>query len=63
MKSKVSFNPPPETPLKDPVTHFVDCVNNQFDHVLEDVGDTDMVGFTIHKEVSQIDKPIGFSFR
>jgi len=31
--------------------------------VLEDVGDAEMVGITIHNEVNQSDKPIGFSFR
>jgi len=31
--------------------------------VLEDVGDADMVGITIHNEVNQSNKPIGFSFR
>jgi len=30
---------------------------------LEDVGDADMVGITIHNEVNQTDKPLGFSFR
>jgi len=60
---KVRLNQPPETSLPDPVTHFVDSVNNLFDRVLEDVGDADMVGITIHNEVNQSDKPIGFSFR
>jgi len=40
---KVRLNPPPETSLPDPVTHFVDSVN-VFDHVLENVDDADMVG-------------------
>jgi len=43
--------------------HFVDSVNNLFDRVLEDVGNADMVGITIHNEVNQSDKPLGFSFR
>jgi len=60
---KVRFNPPPETSLRDPVTHYVDSVNNLFDDVLEDVGDADMVGITIHNEVNPTDKPVGFSFR
>ena len=60
---KVHLNPPPETSLPDPVTHFVDSVNNLFDHVLENVDDADMVGITIHNEVNLSDKPIGFSFR
>ena len=34
-----------------------------FDHLLEDAGDGDMVGITIHNEVNQSDKPIGFRFR
>ena len=60
---KVRLNPPPETPLTDPVTQFVGSVKNLFDHVLENVGDANMVGITIHNEVYQSDKPIGFSFR
>ena len=43
--------------------HFVDSVNNLFDRVLENVGDADMVGVTIHNEINQSDKPIGFSFK
>jgi hypothetical protein len=38
-------------------------MNNLFDHVLENLDDADMVGITIHNEVNQSDKPIGFSFR
>jgi len=60
---KVRLNLPPETPLLDLVTHFVDSVNNLFDHVLEDVGDAYMAVLTIHNEVNQSDKLIGFSFR
>ena len=56
---KVRLNPPLETFLPDPVTHFVDSVNNGFDRVLEYVGDADMVGITIHKEVNKSDKLIG----
>jgi hypothetical protein len=59
----VRLNPPPEKSLPDPVAHFVDSMNNLFDRVLQDVGDTDMVGITIHNEVNQSDKHIGFSFR
>jgi len=58
-----SLNPPPETPLPDLVSHFVDSMNNLFDRVLEDVGEADMVGITIHNEVNQRDKPIYCSFR
>ena len=31
--------------------------------MLEDVGDAEMVGITIHNEVNQSDNSIGFSFR
>ena len=57
---KVRLNSPPEISLPDPFTHFVDSVNNLFDHVLDDA---DMVGIIFHNEVNQSDKPIGFSFR
>jgi len=60
---KVRLNPTPETSLPDPVTQFVDSVNNLFDHVLENVDNADMVGIKIRNEVNQSDKPIGFSFR
>ena len=51
------------TPPPNPVSHFVDSVNNLFDHVLEDVGDADRFGITIHNEVNQSDKAVGISFR
>jgi len=63
---KVRLNPPPiskTTPPPDTVSHFIDRVNNLFDHVLGDLGDSDMVGIAIHNDVNQSDKPIGFSFR
>ena len=65
-QGKVRLNPPiiSETSAPPgPVSHFIDSVNNLFDHVLKDVGDADMVGITIHNEVNQSDTPIGFSFR
>ena len=52
-----------ETSLYDSVTHFVARVNNLFDRVLENVGDADKVGITIHNDLNQSDKPIDFSFR
>ena len=57
-ESPIIFETPP-----DPVSHFVDSVNKLIDHVLEELSDADMVGITIHNEVNQNDKPIGFSFR
>ena len=47
----------------DPVTQFLTGVNDLFEHVLQNVSDSDMVGMTIHNQVNQSDKPIGISFR
>ena len=55
--------PPPTTPVPDPVTHFVDSVNDLFECVLEDEGGGDMVRITIQNEVNQSVTPIGFIFR
>jgi len=38
-------------------------VNDLFDYALRNVGDSDMVGVTIHNEVNFLDKVIGTSFR
>ena len=54
---------PPTAPDANPVDHFLSSVNDLFEHVLQDVGDTDMVGIAIHNESKQNDKPIGISFR
>ena len=53
---------PPSTNV-DPVTHFLATVNDLFEHVLQNVSDSDIVGMTIHNQVNQSDKPIGISFR
>ena len=47
----------------DPVTHFLTGVNDLFEHVLQNVSDSDMVVMTIHNQINQSDKPIGISFR
>jgi len=47
----------------DPVNHFVTSVNDLFEHVLQNVSDSDMVGMTIHNQVNQSDKLIGISYR
>ena len=57
---KVRLNPPPDISLPDPVSYFVDSVNNLSDHVLEDVSDAYMFGITIHDEVNQSEISIGF---
>ena len=57
----VRLNPP--TDASDPVSHFLASVNDLFENVLSDVGDSEMVGITIQNQANQNDKPIGFSFR
>ena len=42
--------------------NFLACVNELFEHALQDLGDADMVGVSNHNEVNQNDKPIGISF-
>jgi len=53
----------PPSDNSDPVTHFLANVNDPLQHVLRDVGDSDMVGITIRNQVNHNDKPIGISFR
>jgi len=53
---------PPSTNV-DPVTNFLASVNDLFEHVLQNVNDSDMVGITIHNQVNQSEKPIEISFR
>ena len=38
-------------------------MNELFDHALQNLSDSDMVGITIQNRVNQNDKPIGLSFR
>jgi len=45
------------------LTHFQASVNDLFDYALRNVGDSDMVGVTIHDEVNLLGKAIGISFR
>ena len=57
----VRLNPPSDA--SDPISHFLASVKDLFESVLNDVGDSDMVGITIRNQVNQNDKPIGISFR
>jgi hypothetical protein len=57
----VCLNPPTD-PNHNPVDHFLASVNELFEHVLQDVLDSDMVGVAIRNEVNQSDKPIRISF-
>jgi hypothetical protein len=58
----VHLNLPSDLDLN-PIDHFLASKNNLFEHVLQDVQDSDMVGVAIRNEVNQSDKPIGLSFR
>jgi hypothetical protein len=53
----------PPSNATDPVSHFLTRVNDLFEHALQNLSDTDMLGITIHNRVNQNDKPIGISFR
>ena len=57
----VRLLPPPDE--ENPVNHFLASVNGLFQHALQGVSDSDMVGITIQNEVNQNDKAIGISFR
>ena len=57
----VQLQPPPDG--ENPVSHFLASLNDLFQHALQAVSVSDMVGITIRNKVNQNDKPIGFSFR
>ena len=46
---------PPSTLDANPVDHFLARANDLFEHALQDVGDGDVVGITIHNESNQND--------
>ena len=54
---------PPTDPNTNPVDNFLASVNDLFEHVLQDVGDADMLGVAIHNEVNQSDRHVGISYR
>jgi hypothetical protein len=54
---------PPNDPNPNPVDHFLTSVNDLFEHILQDVRGSDMLGIAIRNEVNQSDKLIGISFR
>jgi hypothetical protein len=45
------------------IDHFLASINDLFEHVLDDVQDSDMVGVAIRNEVNHSNKHIGLSFR
>jgi len=53
----------PPSNARDPVSHFLTRVNDLFEHALQNLSDTDMLGITIHNRVNQNDKQNGISFR
>ena len=57
----VQLQPTPDE--ENPVSHFLASVNDLFEHALQGVSDSDMVGITIQNEVNQNEKAIGISFR
>ena len=57
----VRLLPPPDE--ENPVSHFLASVNDLFQHALQGVSDSDMLGIIIQNEVNQNDKPMGISFR
>jgi hypothetical protein len=61
MQFTVRLNPPTDLDLN-PIDHFLASMD-VFEHLLQGVQDSDMVGIAIRNEVNQSDKPIGISFR
>ena len=53
----------PPSDESDPISHFLDSVNDLCEHALRDCNDSDMVGISIHNETDIKDKAIGISFR
>jgi hypothetical protein len=52
----------PPSNAREPVSHFLASVNDIFEHALQNLSDSDMVGITIQKRVNQ-NKPRGISLR
>jgi hypothetical protein len=58
----VRLNSPPDLDLN-PVDHFLASVNDVFEHVLQGVQESYMMGIAIGNEVKQSNKPIGIRRR
>ena len=54
---------PPIDPDTNPVDHFLASLNDVFEHVLQDVGEADILEVAVHSEVNQNDRPIGYYFQ
>ena len=48
---------------RDSFSHFLASVNDLYEHALQNLSDSEMVGITIHNRVNQNNKPIGLSCR
>ena len=48
---------------RDPVSHFLARANDLFEHALQNLSDSDMVGITVQNRVNQNVKSIGISIR
>ena len=55
--------PSSETTPPDPAGHFLATVNDLFDHALQNVNDSDLVGIAVYTQDNQNDRPIGISFK
>jgi hypothetical protein len=63
MGTQLTVRLQPPLDEENPVSHFLTSVNALFEHALQSMSDSDMVGITIQNEVNQNDKAIGISFR
>ena len=63
MGTQLTVRLQPPLDEENPVSNFLDSVNDLIEHALQGVSDSDMVGITIQNEVNQNDRAIGISFR
>ena len=63
MGTQLTVRLQPPLDEENPVSHFLDSVNDLNEHALQGVSDSDMFGITIQNEVNQNDRAIGISFR
>jgi hypothetical protein len=54
--------PPPDPDVIDPMSHFINTMNEILEYALYDRDDTDMIGLTITNEQNVGDKAVGISF-
>jgi len=59
----VRLLPPSNNDARDPISHFLASVNDLFEHALQNLSNSDMVGITINNRVNQNTTHIGISFR